>query len=200
MHHLPADLASIFGEIQTARLVLRRLHESDGPALFAIDGDPATHRYNPTGPAPDLASSEQRLRGWLEHWKLEGYGYWTVILPQTQQIIGFGGIIHEVWLDRDILNLYYRFTSSAWGQGYATELAQTALALAQEHLPPWPVIARTRPENIASIRIAERAGLHRLPDLDTEYIILAHNWPAAFNASPGNSLEGKQNQQQPNLE
>ncbi|HEY4383111.1 MAG TPA: GNAT family N-acetyltransferase [Ktedonobacteraceae bacterium] len=161
MRHLPADLATIFGDVQTARLVLRHLQETDGSAFFAVDGDPATHRYTPTGPAPDLANSEQRLRGWLEHWKQEGYGYWAVILPQTEQVLGFGGVIHEVWRDRDVLNLYYRFTPSVWGQGYATELAQTAVALAQEHLPPWPVIARTRPGNIASMRTAERAGLCR---------------------------------------
>ncbi|GCE21825.1 GNAT family N-acetyltransferase [Dictyobacter kobayashii] len=177
MRRLPADLATIFGEVRTGRLVLRRLKESDGPVLFAVDGDPATHRYTPGGPAPDLASCEQRLRGWLAHWKEEGYGYWAVVLPQTEQVLGFGGVVHRAWNDRDVLNLYYRCTPSAWGHGYATELAQTAVALAQEYLPPWPVIALTRPGNIASMRTAERAGLLRRPDLDTEYIVFALNWP-----------------------
>jgi len=38
------------------------------------------------------------------------------------------------------------------------------------------VIARTRPTNIASIRTAERAGLVRRPDLDTEHIVFALGW------------------------
>lgn len=74
------------------------------------------------------------------------------------------------------MNLYYRFTPSAWGQGYATELARTAVALAQTHFPHWPVIARTRAGNIASMRVAERAGLARRPDLDTEHIVYALGW------------------------
>jgi GNAT acetyltransferase-like protein len=119
MRHSPADLATIFGAVRTARLVLRRLQESDGLAFFAMDGDSATHRYTPTGPAPDIASSEQRLRGWLEQWKEEGYSYWAAILPQAEQILGVGGIRRGVWRERDVLNLYYRFTPSAWG-GKAT--------------------------------------------------------------------------------
>ncbi len=71
----PAELATIFSEVYTERLILRRLRAGDAPALFAVDGDPATHRYNPTGPDPDIAASEKRLRDWLQHWEDEGYGY-----------------------------------------------------------------------------------------------------------------------------
>jgi [ribosomal protein S5]-alanine N-acetyltransferase len=172
----PKDLATIFNEICTERLMLRRPRPTDGTAMFAIHGDPATNQYNPNGPDPDLATSEETLRFWCQHWKEYGFGYWAVTIPQSANIIGFGGVRHLVWRDRDVLNLYYRFTPSSWGQGYATELAQAAVALARKHLSQWPVIARTRTENIASIRTAERAGLLRRPDLDTEHIVFAHGW------------------------
>jgi len=172
----PADLATIFNEVTTARLVLRRLRIGDGPAMFAVHGDPATNLYNPAGPHPDLATSEEMLRQCLHHWEVYGFGYWAVTLPQEEKIIGFGGVEHRVWRERDVLNLYYRFTPRAWGQGYATELARTAVTLARKHLPPWPVIARTRAPNTASIRTAERAGLLRRPDLDTEHIVFALGW------------------------
>ncbi|MBA2286016.1 MAG: GNAT family N-acetyltransferase [Ktedonobacteraceae bacterium] len=174
----PADLASIWALVYTERLVLRRPRAGDGPALFAVDGDPAATRYVLTGPDPDVTVSEARLQRWLQHWEDQGYGYWAVMLPKTEHVIGFGGVIHQVWRERDVLNLYYRFTPSAWGQGYASEVARMAIALAQAHLPPWPVIARTRAGNIASQRTAERAGLKRRPDLDTEYLILTLGWPS----------------------
>lgn len=189
MRRLVTDLAAIFDVVRTSRLVLRRPRDGDAPALFAIDGDPATHRFTPTGPAPDLASCEQRLRRWLAHWEEEGYGYWTVTLPETEQIIGFGGVAHDRWRDRDVLNLFYRLTPSAWGRGYAAELARTAVALAREQLPPWPVIARARPGNVPAIRTAERAGLRRQPDLDTEHVILALGWPE--EALPSSPPEGR---------
>lgn len=43
----PSELASIWSRVQTARLTLRRLQPTDGPAMFAVHGDPATYRYSP---------------------------------------------------------------------------------------------------------------------------------------------------------
>lgn len=174
-----AHLDALFGEVRTERLALRRVRPSDGPALFAVEGDPATNQYNPAGPAPDLATSEARLSEWRRRWDDYGFGYWAVTLPETEEIIGFGGVSHLVWRERDVLNLFYRFTPSVWGQGYATEVARTAVALARIHLPQWPVVARTRSANSAAIRTAERAGLARRPDLDTEHVIFALGWEPA---------------------
>jgi RimJ/RimL family protein N-acetyltransferase len=171
-----SHLATIFHKVTTARLVLRRLRSTDGPALFAVHGDPATYYYSPAALHPDLATSEEMLRSCLHHWETYGFGYWAITLAQQENIIGFGGGEHRVWRERDVLNLYYRFTPSAWGHGYATELAQMTVTLAQTYLPAWPIIVRTRAKNMASIRTAERAGLVRRPDLDTEHIVFALGW------------------------
>ncbi len=128
--------------------------------MFAIHGDPATNLYNPHGDHPDLATSTEMLRSCLDHWENFGFGIWAVTLPQQEHIIGFGGIGHLYWQRRDVLDLYYGFTPGAWGNGYATSCARgTAMALGQEYLSQWPVIAHTRAGNIPSIRTAEQAGL-----------------------------------------
>jgi ribosomal-protein-alanine N-acetyltransferase len=172
----PAGLATAFVAVRTDRLILRQPQGDDGPAMFAIHGDPATNRYNPAGPDPDPAASEETLRGWLCQWESDSYGYWAITPLNADTILGFGGVMRRTWRDRDVLNLYYRLTPDAWGRGYATEVARTAVGLARSYLPHLPVIARTRPTNIASIRTAERAGLVRRPDLDTEHIVFALGW------------------------
>ncbi len=169
----PAQLASIFGKVRTERLILRRPIAEDAAAMFAIHGDPATHQYAPNGPDPDFATSEKILHDWLQYSQDDGYGYWAVTLPSTNEIIGFGGVRRLEWHERNVLNLYYRFTPSAWGHGYATEMALTAVTLSRKYLPQMPIVARVRPGNIASMRVAEHAGLVRRPDLDTEYIMFA---------------------------
>jgi len=173
-----AALAAIFGAQRTERLALRRVQARDGPALFAIDGDPATHQFNPPGSASaDLADSEARLREWLRHWDADGVGYWAITLAEAPEVIGFGGVQRIIWREREALNLYYRFSPRAWGHGYATEMARVAVTLARAHLPQWPVIARVRPANVPSQRVAERVGLLRRPDLDdAEHAALALGW------------------------
>lgn len=174
-----ATLAAIFGLVHTARLALRRVRLDDGPALFAIDGDPAAHRYSPAGPALDLGEANERLREWMRRWEVYGFGYWAVSLSPAHDIIGFGGVQRMLWREHDALNLYYRFTPSAWGHGYATEMARMAVALARAQLPSLPVIALVRPANIPSLRTAERAGLAHRPDLDAEHSVFALGWPPA---------------------
>jgi ribosomal-protein-alanine N-acetyltransferase len=170
------NLALIFNEVHTERLTLRRLRVEDGPAMFAVHSDSATNLYNPYGPDPDLATSERKLQSWLQNWEREGYSYWAILLQQSEDVLGFGGVRHMVWRHRDVLNLYYRLVPAAWGHGYASEVAGTAVALAQKHIPYWPVVVRTREKNVAARRVAERAGLQRRPDLDTEHVVFVSDW------------------------
>lgn len=181
--HTADELAAVFGEVRTARLALRRPRAEDGPAMYRIHGDPATYRYTPVAPDPDLATSVRALEEWTRQWEREGYGYWAVTPAGTEEVRGFGGVRRIVWRDRDMANLYYRLAPGAWGQGYAAELAREAVRLARVYLPHLPVVARVRAENIPSIRTAERAGLERRPDLDTaEHVVFALGWPAGEGA------------------
>jgi RimJ/RimL family protein N-acetyltransferase len=45
-----------------------------------------------------------------------------------------------------------------WGRGYATEGARAALQYARDVLARDRIISLIRPENVASIRVAERLG------------------------------------------
>lgn len=116
-HLMPTKLVTIWTRVQTARLLLRRLQPTDGPAMFRVHGDPATYHYSPAALHPDLATSEEMLRSCLYHWEAFGFGYWAVTLARQETIVGFGGVEYRRWRDRDVLNLYYRFTPTAWGQG-----------------------------------------------------------------------------------
>ena len=168
------QLAAIFDEVHTERLVLRRPRSNDADAMFAIHGDPATHHYSSHEPDADRATSEVTLESWIQAWDEDGFGYWAVTLQGQEDVIGFGGVRRFPWRDGHILNLYYRFTPSAWGHGYASEMACAAISLARAHLPRTPVFARVRAINLPSIRTAERAGLLRAPELDNDdYLIFA---------------------------
>jgi RimJ/RimL family protein N-acetyltransferase len=174
-----ADLASVFAMVHTERLILRRPDARDALALFEVESDPETNRFNPVVLAPDLTASEEWLHGWLQQWQEDGYGYWALTLPPAAEVVGFGGVRRVIWREGAVLNLYYRLRPTVWGHGYATEMARTAVALARASLPHLPILARIRPANLPSQRTAERAGLVHRPDLDSaEHRIYALGWQA----------------------
>ena len=155
-----------FERVETERLVLRRPAGSDLDELHRIHADPRTWLHKPELRHDTREESGRQLAVWLAHWNERGYGYWTV--EREGAVVGFGGVmLIPRWHGRfDVLNLYYRFDPDRWGQGYATETARAALELARRELPQYPVVARIRPGNRESIRVAERTGLERRPDWD----------------------------------
>lgn len=148
----------------------------DTEAVFSIHSNPETNNHNPAGPMKDLDEAHERVAGWINDWTGDGIGYWVVIERLHSKVIGVSGVRVMEWSERQILNLYFRYGPEAWGKGYATEVAKEALRIAQFYQPDLPVVCRTRPTNTAAIKIAERIGLERRPDLDTEHVVYVSRW------------------------
>ncbi|SDM98674.1 GNAT family N-acetyltransferase [Allokutzneria albata] len=141
--------------IGTDRLVLRRPTAADLTAMVEIHSDPETNRFNPLGPA-DEARATRDLMSWLAHWAVHGFGYCAITEP-SGFVVGFGGLRTHVFEDEPVLNLYYRFRPSAWGKGYAPEMARAVVDWAREHRPE-PVLIFTKSDNAPAIRVAEKIG------------------------------------------
>jgi RimJ/RimL family protein N-acetyltransferase len=148
--------------LETERLRLRRPEPADLADVHRLHADPRVWLHSPTGAHRHVAESERMLARWIDHWDEHGYGYW--LAEHAGRMIGVGGLmLLPGWLDgADVLNVYYRFEPEAWGRGFAGELVAAALAAG----PTLPAIARVRPTNTPSARVAERAGFERRPDLD----------------------------------
>ena len=103
---------------------------------------------------------------------------------QTSQPLGFCGLKLMTLHGRTVVNLFYRLDPSAWGNGVATDAATAVVNWATAQLPDQPIIARVRPGNTASLKVAARAGLSRAPHLDPAGEdgpdwIFTSNWPDA---------------------
>lgn len=142
--------------IATDRLRLRPPVPDDVGAHFAIHGDPATNRFNPSGPLADPAESAAILADWIDHWARAGFGYWAVELDEAPgQVVGFGGIALRPVGGHERPNLYFRLSPLIWGRGLATELGRAALA----HIAPGrDVFALVRPDNAPSIAVLGKLG------------------------------------------
>ncbi len=62
---------------------------------------------------------------------------------------------------RGVAEIGYGLNASAWGQGYATEMVRAMTAWGRAHSGVRRVIAKTAPDNAASIRVLEKCGFAR---------------------------------------
>ncbi|MFI2713742.1 GNAT family N-acetyltransferase [Micromonospora sp. NPDC018662] len=152
-------------ELTTARLSLRRPAPADVDLVHALHTDPRACAHNPSDLLRDRPEARERLQRWDAHWRQHGVGYWVV--SRDDRRLGFCGVKVMRLHDRDVLNLFYRLDPAAWGDGVASEAATAVVAWATTRRPGLPVVARVRPDNVASRRVAERAGLRRAAHLDT---------------------------------
>ncbi|HEV7647049.1 MAG TPA: GNAT family N-acetyltransferase [Actinophytocola sp.] len=153
-------------ELLTTRLSLRRPVATDVDAILAVHSDPRACAHNPSDTLVNHAEAAGLFAYWDEHWRCHGFGYFVVRRHGSAAPLGFCGVKFMPFRERRTLNLFYRLDPAAWGDGVAGEAATAVVRWAGERLPGEPVVARVRPENIASRRVAQRAGLIRAADLD----------------------------------
>jgi len=155
------------GELRTERLALRHPVASDVEAVLRIHQAPEAVAHNPSDAIEDQAGAERLLQRWIDHWRRNALGYWAVSWSDDPSVFGFCGIKVMSLRDRPVANLFYRFDPCVWGRGVASEAASVVVDWAVARSPALPVIARVRPDNVASARVATKAGLSRVRGLDT---------------------------------
>lgn len=147
--------------IETPRLGLRHFHLGDVQDFFVLGSDPEVIRYAQETPFTDLAEASRVLReAPLADYEKYGYGRLAVVLKQTGELIGFCGMKYIRELGRNELG--YRYKRRFWGRGLGTEAGAATLDYACRQLGMDEAIALILPENIGSIRLAEKVGMRRI--------------------------------------
>ncbi|MGX6739174.1 GNAT family N-acetyltransferase [Streptomyces peucetius] len=93
--------------------------------------------HNPTDALARCEEAEELHRRWNDQWQRCGYGYRVVRRHGSDQQLGFCGIKPMDPHGRQVHGLFYRFATSARGQGLAGEAASRVTA--------WVSLARVRP-------------------------------------------------------
>ena len=143
-------------QLETPRLLLRPMHQSDFQALYLIFTDPRVMASF----GMDAFTPEQMQR-WLsrnlDHQDQFGYGLFSVILKETGELIGDCGL--EQMETEGAAELGYDFRSDFWNQGYATEAACAVRDYAFDALRLPRLISLVRVGNLPSKRVAEKVGM-----------------------------------------
>lgn len=145
-------------QLETKRLLLRPMLESDLDALLLIFTDPNVMAS--FGVDPFTHEQMQRwLQRNLDHQKEFGYGLFSVLLKGTGELVGDCGLEQMEVKGVQVAELGYDFRSGFWNQGYATEAASAVRDYAFNVLKLPMLISLIRLGNLASKRVAEKVGM-----------------------------------------
>ena len=162
--------------IETNRLILREIEESDAQGIFELDGDPEVHRYLGEKPIKDIEESKSIINYIRNQYEEHGIGRWAVIDKKTDEFVGWSGLKYEKEV-RDEMYYYdlgYRLKKKFWGRGIATETAIESLKYGFQVMGLKEIYAGAHIDNIASNKILKKVGLKFLEVF--EYDGAPHNW------------------------
>jgi ribosomal-protein-alanine N-acetyltransferase len=145
--------------LETKRLVLRELEDSDFDAVHAYASDPIVVQFMPWGPnseaetsdflarAKDLANDHPRLSYEL-----------AVTLRAGGALLGAMGL-HRENADSLEAMLGYCFAQPAWGYGYASEAAEAIVRFGFTGLDLESIWAGCDADNLGSINVLQKLGM-----------------------------------------
>ena len=135
---------------------LRMFRQGDAEAYGDMLADAQVARYLSHGQPLSPPEAWRHMAMLLGHWQLFGFGPWAVEERATGEMVGrIGPYFPAGWPG---LELIWTIRRQSWGRGYATEGADAALAYVFNEMKREHVISLIRPQNAASIRVAEKLG------------------------------------------
>jgi ribosomal-protein-alanine N-acetyltransferase len=144
-------------EIETERLLLRMFEPEDAEPFYRVISTPGFGTYLPPDfvPTPEIARSAISRK--LQHWDLRGFGQWAMSPKGTRQFLGYCGL--RLLPDTEEIELLYGMDKSQWGKGLTTEAARASVRFGFEEARVDRIMAIANPDNDASRRVMEKAGL-----------------------------------------
>jgi [ribosomal protein S5]-alanine N-acetyltransferase len=155
-------------KLNTRRLFLRQFEMADLESIYQQVFSDAEVMHFGDGP-----QTREWTQGWietsLENYKVRGFGPYAVIEKDSSELIGYCGLFLFPELDgHSEVEIGYRLGRSTWGHGYATEATIAVRNHALQNLHRKRLVALIDPHNTASIRVAQKLGMHYEKDVMLE--------------------------------
>lgn len=148
--------------LKTERLNLRPLLITDLAKIHALHSLPETDAFNTLGIPENIQSTENLLHQWLQA---------QITFPRTAYIFCMEVIATNNFVGLIALNLgktnyksaevWYKTHVNYWKKGFTTEALQKVLDFAFNDLKLHRIEAGCAVENVASIKVLEKAGMTR---------------------------------------
>lgn len=171
-------------QIESERLILRRIEPDDLEFFAHLHADPEVARYLSHGRPRSHQESLTWLQSVLRTYEDFELGQLAVLRKSDGMLIGRCGLsdlaveskasataVPRGWYQRDDApadaeivfeqELGYTFHRNSWGQGYASEAARCVFDYARDVLRVSRVVSLIHPENDRSLRVVQRFQVER---------------------------------------
>ncbi len=141
--------------IETERLYIRPILESDFDDLCLLDMDPEVRSFFPEG-ALNAQQVRKELDRFILEWGALGFGIFSVVDKESMRFIGRCGFAK---LRTGEVEVGYLLLKDYWGKGIATEAANAVIEWGRHHIPVDHIIGWAPLIHVASIKILEKCGM-----------------------------------------
>ena len=147
--------------IETDRIYLRNIEESDVHDMYEMDSDAEVHRYLGKNPVTTLDQSMEIIKDIQGQYERNNLGRSAIIEKATGAFVGWAGLKLEDKVRKEFTyyDVGYRLKRKHWGKGLGTEAARLSIVYGFENLGFDEICGAADIENIGSNKILSRIGL-----------------------------------------
>jgi ribosomal-protein-alanine N-acetyltransferase len=145
-------------DLETDRLVLRKLTLEDVDDILAYASEPEDSRYTTWYPHASPEDSRSFLQAVQALYDNREVAPWGIVVKSEGKIVGTCGFAN--WVPRHArAEVAYALARHHWGKGYMTEAVREVLRFGFAVIQLYRAEARCDVENVGSYRVMEKAGM-----------------------------------------
>lgn len=146
--------------LQTKRLILREIRESDEDSIFEIYSDQKVAEYDNFEPIDKKEYAIKCIRRYIDNFHEHEEIRWGLARKEDDVLVGTCGLSD---FDEEVgmCEIGYDLMRSQWNRGYMTEAIEKIVEFAFEKINVNRIQADTDPKNIASMCVLEKNNFKR---------------------------------------
>lgn len=160
--------------LETERLILRELRETDVDGILELDSNPEVHKYLGNKPISTKEQALKNLEFTISQYHKYGIARFACIEKSSGDFIGWSGLKFNTG-DKEVLNghrdfidIGYRFIPRYWRKGYGYESAVACLDFGFNEMNYEKICGCALKDNIGSNKILSRIGLNLINEFTFE--------------------------------
>lgn len=154
------NVFSTFPELQSERLLFRKILLSDAEELYLIRSNDEVMKFMDTNKMESISDAEKMIRSVEESFNSEKGINWGIVEKGTNKFMGYFGFWRIV-SEHCRAEIGYVLDSLHWGRGYMNETLRTLIPYGFKNMKLHSIEANVNPANSNSIKLLEKIGFKK---------------------------------------